>query len=555
MKEIHLGYEIGTGKAVAIPVRHLAVTGQTQESGKTTTLEALVERSGLRAVAFVTKRAEGAFQSGRRIPAYFRERADWQFVSAVLEATFREKMRFERAWIMRACKGAKTLADVQRNVRIAITDPKVRGLSADVYMTLDEYLKVVVPQIERLKYSDALELAPGLNIMDLTAYSTELQALVVRSVLEWVYERERDTVTIIPEAWEFLPEGRGSPVLHAAEALIRKSAAAGNYVWLDSQDIAGVRKVILKSVIVWLIGVQREANEVKRALAHIPAGTPKPTTAEVMALGRGEFIACWGRQVKRVYVQPAWMEGDDARYAALGDLGPVPQRVVLRVSFPEEEDDDVDKAEREIYEAEIRGLKGDLGEARVREESLSAEIDRLKGRIREYGEVERAIAALRTVLAKGVVATPNGAVDQEQLIAEVIRRIPGAASGVVYQVSPVEKLRKDYQTAEVGRILEAISTFNGIQKDVLALLEMTDGPMSQEKIALRLGKRPGGWLAQLLKPMKNQGFIEVIERVGARKRLRAKISEDLAHYGASEEEIEATYQQVMAQVAAAGVRV
>lgn len=45
---IPLGYEVETGKPVAIPLRHVAVTGQTQLSGKTTTLEALVARSGLR---------------------------------------------------------------------------------------------------------------------------------------------------------------------------------------------------------------------------------------------------------------------------------------------------------------------------------------------------------------------------------------------------------------------------------------------------------------------------------------------------------------------------
>ena len=48
-----LGYEVGTGNAVEIPLRHLAVTGQTQEAGKTTTLEALISRSGLRAVTFI----------------------------------------------------------------------------------------------------------------------------------------------------------------------------------------------------------------------------------------------------------------------------------------------------------------------------------------------------------------------------------------------------------------------------------------------------------------------------------------------------------------------
>ena len=37
---VRLGYEIGSGKEISIPIRHTAVTGQTQESGKTTTLEA-----------------------------------------------------------------------------------------------------------------------------------------------------------------------------------------------------------------------------------------------------------------------------------------------------------------------------------------------------------------------------------------------------------------------------------------------------------------------------------------------------------------------------------
>jgi hypothetical protein len=52
---------------------------------KTTTLEALVARSGLAAIAFVTKRAEASFTKraeasfteGRTLPPYFRERADW----------------------------------------------------------------------------------------------------------------------------------------------------------------------------------------------------------------------------------------------------------------------------------------------------------------------------------------------------------------------------------------------------------------------------------------------------------------------------------------------
>src|ERR1700761_4097191 len=75
---IHLGYEVGTGVAIAVPLRHMAVTGQTQQSGKTTTLEALIGRADTTALAFVTKRGEGSFAAGRRVAPYFRDRADWK---------------------------------------------------------------------------------------------------------------------------------------------------------------------------------------------------------------------------------------------------------------------------------------------------------------------------------------------------------------------------------------------------------------------------------------------------------------------------------------------
>lgn len=312
---VHVGFEVHTGAPVEVPIGHMMVSGQTQAAGKTTALEAMVARSGLPAVAFVTKRHESSFRAKHHhIAPYFRERADWQTVSSILEATLRERMRFERAWVMRACKGAKTLADVQRNVRRLMD--KAKGLSADVYMTLDNYLALVVPQIDRLPYTDTLELSPGLNVMDLSAYSTELAALVIRSVLEWIYTNGDGVLAIIPEAWEMLPQSRGSPVLLAAETLIRKGGAGRNFVWLDSQDLAAVNKNVLRSVSVYLLGVQREANEVRRALAHIPG--KRPSVDDVMTLELGQFIVCHGRTVTRCYVQPNWMDTPSAIDIATG---------------------------------------------------------------------------------------------------------------------------------------------------------------------------------------------------------------------------------------------
>jgi hypothetical protein len=364
-QEVLLGFEIGSGSPVTIPLSHLAVTGQTQLSGKTTTLEALVERCGHPAIAFVTKRAEGSFTRGRSVKPFFRERADWQFVSSVLEATLRERLKFERSWIMRACKGAKTLSDVQRNVRRGMD--KARGLAADVLLTLDHYLDIVIPQIERLPYADRVDLVNGLNVMDLSAYSLELQGLVIQSVLQWVYENCAGTLVIIPEAWEFIPQQRGSPVLLACETLIRKGGNLHNYVWLDSQDIAGVHKNILRQVAVWILGVQREANEVKRALAHIPGNIRKPKLEDVMQLDRGQFFACFGKTVVKVYVQPAWLDDVTAAGIAAG--------IIKRAVVPP-------KREAEVDENEARRL-------REENEQLKRRVATLEGRIAQAVEERR----------------------------------------------------------------------------------------------------------------------------------------------------------------------
>lgn len=335
-KTVHLGFEVGTGEAVSIPLRHMVVTGQTQEAGKTTTLEALIARANLPAVAFVTKRGERSFGDGRRIPPYFRERADWQFVASVLEATMRERLKFERAWIMRASKGARTLADVHRNVRSLMETAK--GLSADVYLTLDAYLEIVVPRVASVRFASTLDLAPGLNVLDLSdrdRFPPELQSLVMRSVLEWVYEKSDGTITIIPEAWEFLPQGRGSPVKLSAVELIRKGAGLRNYVWLDSQDIGGIDKEVLRSCPVWLLGVQREANEIKRVLENIPAGIAKPKPSDIATLLKGQFYACFGETVIKTYVQPAWMIQAEAVGIARG-IRSIEQATSRPVAPPEE---------------------------------------------------------------------------------------------------------------------------------------------------------------------------------------------------------------------------
>lgn len=340
---IPLGYELGTGQLIAVPFGHLAITGQSQASGKTTTLEGLVSRANCRAVAFVTKRGEGSFRVASPIPPYFRDRTDWPFISSILEATVSEKLKFQRAEIIKLCqdysgpegtwKAPKSLAAVAANAETALM--KARGIPARVYTELSEYLRMVVPEIERLPYSKKLELTHGLNVMDLTDYDFPLQALVVRSVIEWVRKNAKQTIIVIPEAWKFAPKMRGSPVRLAAEELIREGAALRNFLWCDSQDLAGISSVLLRQVTVWLFGVQRDPREIERTLEHIPADTAKPTRHDIATLGRGQFIVAWERELYRVYVQPAWMTAAHAEAIARGEE-PVESARAIVADFDQE---------------------------------------------------------------------------------------------------------------------------------------------------------------------------------------------------------------------------
>lgn len=396
--DVHLGFAVGSGDPVAVPIAHMAVTGQTQQSGKTTTLEAMVTRAGVTALTFVTKRGESSFANGRPVAPYFRDRADWQFVTSILDATLQEKNKFLRPWIMNICRTTKTLAEVQRKVREALLTAK--GLNQGVYTQLDAYLDLIVPEIARAKLAAKLDLKRGMNVMDVSSFSTPMQMLFVQSALDWVNEHCHDTVVVIPEAWEFIPEGKGSPVKASATTLVRKGAGIGNFIWIDSQDMAGVDKVILRGCTVWIVGVQREANEIKRTLANIPAGIERPKPSDVALLERGEFYACFKKTVIKTYVQPAWMDVSTARVVALGLTTVTP---LMR--GPEK------PKEIAVNEAEAQALRDENADLRRKLEEIKKQLP-----------PEQRTATATTRAADEPVRTNGTPVDMEEIFVELRRR-------------------------------------------------------------------------------------------------------------------------------------
>jgi polyhydroxyalkanoate synthesis regulator phasin len=285
----------------------------TQLAGKTTTIEALIHRSGLRAIVFKTKRGEKGFEAaGKNLPMFFQERGDWQYVASLMEATLREKLKFERSWIIKITKDKYRTEHPLKEVYERLTDllksGKLRGIDESIYTNLQAYLDIVLPKLAKLPTTNKINIDQGVNVMDLEmiAESPEIQALIIRSVMEHILEKESNIIVVVPECWKFLPQGKSTPVKVFFESFIRQGAAIGNFLWLDTQDLGGMDKTELRSVNNWILGRQRESNEVQRTLDQIPLPkNKKPSELDIMNLKVGHFYAACGDEVKLTYVLPA----------------------------------------------------------------------------------------------------------------------------------------------------------------------------------------------------------------------------------------------------------
>jgi hypothetical protein len=355
------GFEVPSGRRFEIPDEgHIGIFGQTQLSGKTTALEAIAFRGHLKTIAFVTKQGEGGFLTGKGIPPYFSEPTNdeenplWRWVKAILESNVRRTLRFEESWIISACerpRQAQTLADVQANIKSLLSGEgeyiekgrgrkrkrewkyirkPVTGLNAGVYTSLNAYFSIVMPQLARLPYVKKLELHPGVNVMDLRDYAMETQALVIRSVLEAVYQYEKNVRVIVPEVQDFIPQGRNSPVKMAAENFIRKGGANKNFMWVDGQDMAAVDKFVLRACSIVAVGVQTEAHEIDRSLATIFSPALKPI--DIARLKIGEFfVRTPEARVTKIYVQPCFIDSElHAQAIAKGEESVSSARQMLR---------------------------------------------------------------------------------------------------------------------------------------------------------------------------------------------------------------------------------
>ena len=391
-EKIQLGFTVPQGHSYTFRMHHIVCTGMTQISGKSTTVETILKRKTGKSLVFLTKRGEKTFQDAQKVTPFYKERFDWEYVRSLLAATWHEKMKFETAWIIRIAKHTKSLVEFRKGLTFELEHKKLRDFDRNVYMVLAAYLDKVLPVLEkaREKFTDTLELKPGINVMDLTEWYTheEVQMLVIRACMEWILEKESDVTIGLPEAWKLLPQTRNTPVKLCFEKFIREGATNRNYLIIDAQDLGGVDKTPLRQVNVWIMGRMKEANEVARLLKQTLGLKMKAEVIQTLPLGH--FVVA-AEDVKTVYVWANGVPEDVARKVARGELTPEFVRDNYLKRKKEVEDEmfkekyEEEKRKREEFEQRVKNI-GEGNKVLVDEvERLGFEVKDLR-RFKEIGE-------------------------------------------------------------------------------------------------------------------------------------------------------------------------
>jgi len=522
MKKIKLGYEVGTGNQIDIDPSHLIATGITQLAGKTVTLESLIRRSDFKAVVFKTKIGERGFSEGRFVAPFFRERSDYEFVKSLIEAYSREKLFIEKGTLMELCKGSKDLIEIEKRIDGFVSNQKIKGIKREIYVRLQHYLSNLIPQIQHANFSSTLEIGDGVNIMDLEKFSEEAQSLIIESVVSEVLKTQKNTIIVIPEAWKFIPQKYNNPCKRIVESFIRQGATNQNFIWIDSQDMAGVDKIPLKQISTWILGYQAERNEVKHTLDQLPPPeSHKPTIQDIMTLGTGFFYYASREITTKVYVQPYWIDDDKARQVALGKI----------------------KVEQIKRPAELKHKDDSEQVEQLRNETSDGTLSYIDKMI---GSLQRRFENIETQL--------KGKPTYDQMIKEIIARIPKVSSGTtVYEIKPLEKITKDFLEETKQSILNDITQLSGDAKRILKYLESRGIEVKTNEIITKcffmsVNRNQYIKISDLTQKLRAIEVVKKGSHSGHMPRLKEKITDMLKTHNATDEEVENLYQHIIMEL-------
>lgn len=559
-----MGYEVPTGKEVFINPSHLIVTGMTQQSGKSTTVEALLSRSGFRSIVFKTKIGEKSFTEGTAVAPFFRDRSDFDFVRSLIEAYSKEKLTIEKGTLMTLCKGTKNLVDIKKRVddRLAETKP-LRGIDKEIYVRLQHYLGELLPQIAYSNFTNTLNITDGINIMNLERLEESAQSLVIQAVADEVLKTCNNVVLVVPEAWKFLPQKYNNPCKRVVESYIRQGATNNNFIWLDSQDMAGVDKIPLKQISTWILGYQAERNEVKHTLDQISLPkASKPKEDEIMNLGIGTFFLADREGVAKVYVQPSWVEDDKAHAVATGAADAsinTHSRPLPSINRPVAQPKQNGNAPEITFatKKDINDIRNDFfNKIEQIVEDVNNAIQNFQPAPAQQINVDDIVGLVLQKMPARQIGSPAAApaVDTEAIVKLVLSRIPASPGSVTYTVSPLEMIKQGFLKEAKEKILADVATLSPDAKKTLKFIESQGKAMTNNYIVEKCFFGDGtnsshrAKVSTAVKPLMDFGFVEKSDKNGNKPGLKKRIQDLCGTHEAKEQDIDNLYNHILAEL-------
>jgi hypothetical protein len=359
---IFVGPEVGVANHVEIPVFHMAITGQTQLSGKTTAIKTLAVRAvdlGYKILIFDTKETGREYAGfGDEIPACMRETTDSFILIGLLESIFQRRLTRYYATLDRLAEGVGSFDDViERGKEL---EQRTRS------PFLKDAARVLYKLMERLRYETAkvetveeLQMPYEINRMGINQFSKEAQQLIVRNAFEDLLRKyNRKTIPMLDEAFKFIPQRYSSACTETVQRVITQGAKTGLYVWIATQFLAPTDKDPLKACAVRILGTQDHPTEVKHTMDLIPF--KGFTKEDVMKLPLGHFIVVTKKFAKLTYLLPQGVPRSMGRKVATRELTPeyIRDQILSRLR-KEEEDDEVWRQKCERLEARIKEVEGE----------------------------------------------------------------------------------------------------------------------------------------------------------------------------------------------------
>lgn len=324
------------GQKVEMELFHCLIAGQTNLSGKTTTIRTLVPRAveqGFTVLIFDSKPTVREFPGYHDVPICYQSTTDSLVLLGLLEGIFRHKLTPFYATLDRLTEDAGGIPDVIANAE-KYEEKAKSGFIKDACHTLAKLLGRLQDELQQFDFTPDLQLRKGaINVMPINSLSVEAQQLVIKTAFEQVLKHHnRKVLVVIDETSRFLPQGYSSACKKAVYDTITQGAKTQLYVWGATQFIATIEKDVIKAMANKLLGRQDDATEVKATLDRIPNLKKSGIGADqIMTLKRGEFVFVpIDGEVRKVYITDPVTEGLQAVRPVLAPRPRAPEEVITR---------------------------------------------------------------------------------------------------------------------------------------------------------------------------------------------------------------------------------